>query len=104
MTKQTELYTEFNTIPPHVFFQPDSNRPKQRGPKGNKWSGNSAVPAIGATVRVRINSIGTATVLRYFTEHGYLGVLVQPENPPAWYVKQNGRYSPCHVFGAELAE
>ena len=29
-------------------------------------------------------------------------VLVKPDTPPEWYVKQNGAASPCHVFGAEL--
>jgi hypothetical protein len=41
-------------------------------------------------------------VLGYFVEHGYLGLEVQPVDPPEWYVRQNGADTPCHVFGAEL--
>lgn len=87
----TDLYTEYNTIPQHVSFVPDSSKPRQRMPKALKWSGENPVPAIGATVRT---SVGAATVLRYFSEHGWLGLLVQPPD----------RYSPCHVYGAELVQ
>lgn len=49
-----------------------------------------------------MNGIGAGVVVRYFVEHGYLGVLVRPKKAPAWYVKQNGRYALCHVFGTEM--
>jgi hypothetical protein len=68
-----------------------------------KWSGDTmAIPAIGAEVHVRINSIGRAIVIDYFAEHGWFGLLVRPLHPPAWFVKQNGREAPAHVFGNEL--
>jgi hypothetical protein len=69
-----------------------------------KWSGAGLPPAIGETVLVRINRIGPSKVLRYFYEHGWLGVLVLPINPPQWYRKQNGFGGACHVFGAEIGE
>lgn len=103
-TPKHELYTEHASIPAHQFFIPNSDGPARQGPRGNKWSGKNPVPAVGDTVRVRINQIGEGRVCGYFTQHGYLGLLVQPHNPPDWYIKQNGRYSSCHVFGAELAE
>lgn len=90
-----ELYTEYNTIPQHVRFIAQDGK---RIPKALKWSGANAVPAIGATVRT---SVGAATVLRYFSEHGWLGLLVRPTNPPEWYVNQNGRMGTCCVYGAE---
>ena len=67
-----------------------------------KWGGKAPPPAIGAKVTVAINMIGTGVVLSYFEAEGFLGVLVKPDTPPEWYVKQNGAASPCHVFGAEL--
>jgi|TARA_R110000787_G_scaffold56284_8_gene129463 hypothetical protein len=67
-----------------------------------KWSGEGAVPAIGDSVYVKINNIGQGVVTSYFTEGGYLGVMVQPDSPPEWYVKQNGADSPAHIFGIEL--
>ena len=66
------------------------------------WSGNTAPPAIGDPVGVRINRIGLAKVRGYFVEAGWLGVHVDPVAPPEWYVKQNGLGAPCHVFGAEI--
>ena len=67
-----------------------------------KWSGIDPAPAIGERVRVAMNSLGYGTVSGYYIEHGYLGVYVKLDNPPAWYVNQNGRSVPATVFGAEL--
>ena len=69
-----------------------------------QWISRKAIPAVGETINVRINSIGASVVKKYFVEHGFLGLLVQPLNPPAWYIKQNGADEPCHVFPAEVEE
>lgn len=75
-----------------------------------KWGGKQPPPAIGANVIVGVNSIGPGEVLGYFEEGGFLGVLVRPDHPPEWYVKQNGgdpigpNVHPCHVFGPELKQ
>lgn len=66
------------------------------------WSGADLPPAIGAEVDLRINRCGLATVLAYFVHEGYLGIQAQLKNPPDWYVRQNGRSTPCHAFGAEI--
>jgi len=71
-------------------------------PEAGKWSGKESIPAIGQTVQVSMNGIGPSTVLGFFTEDGWLGLYVQPHNPPEWYVRQNGGACCCHVFGAEL--
>ena len=55
-----------------------------------KWVCKEPIPSVGSEVNVKINGIGKSTVLRYFHEHGFLGLLVQPQDPPAWYNKQNG--------------
>jgi hypothetical protein len=74
-----------------------------RDPEGVPvWSGKMPPPAIGERVNVRINSLGAATVVGYFTEGGYLGLRVQHDNPPAWYLKQNGGNVPGCVFGIEI--
>lgn len=52
------------------------------------WSGKMSLPQLGDRVRLTINSIGWGKVEGYCVSHGYLGLLVRPENPPAWYVKQ----------------
>ena len=69
-----------------------------------QWISRKAIPAVGETINVRINSIGASVVKKYFVEHGFLGLLVQPINPPSWYIKQNGVDEPCHVYPAEVEE
>ena len=69
-----------------------------------QWISSKPVPAVGEIVNVRVNSIGKSRVLKYFVEHGFLGLFVQPLDPPQWYIKQNGADEPCHVFPAETEE
>ena len=69
-----------------------------------QWACKKPIPSVGSTVNVKINGIGKSTVLKYFHEHGFLGMIVQPEDPPAWYIKQNGADEPCHVFPSECEE
>jgi len=68
------------------------------------WVTTKAIPEIGAEVCVKMNGIGRSIVKKYFVEHGFIGLLVQPLSPPQWYVKQNGADEPCHVFPAEVEE
>ena len=68
------------------------------------WVSTKPIPVVGSEVNVRINGIGRSTVLKYFVEYGLIGLLVQPLNPPTWYIKQNGADDPCHVFPAECLE
>ena len=81
--------------------EPPLNLPVKNGDTVT-WSATSDPPAIGAKVEVSVNDIGPATVLGYFVEYGWLGVCVEPSDPPEWYVKQNGRHAVCGVMGAEL--
>ena len=69
-----------------------------------QWITNKPIPAVGSEVCVKINGIGRSKVIKYFIEHGFIGLLVQPQNPPTWYIKQNGADEPCHVFPAECLE
>ena len=69
-----------------------------------QWVANKPLPAVDSEVEVKINGIGRSKVLKYFVEHGFIGLVVQPQDPPAWYIKQNGADEPCHVFPAEVAE
>lgn len=106
-------YRVHDTVPTDLVLVPggrhrDADTPANAVLRENnaitKWSGVSLViPAIGEPIRVTMNGIGDGTVTGYFTEHGWFGLLVKPRNPPAWYVKQNGRGTSCHVFGNECA-
>ncbi len=94
-------YREHNVPPPgYVVRQPAQG---DGMPTEITWSGSVPMPEINAEIRVRMNRIGKARVVRYFVEDGYVGLLVLPLDPPPWYVKQNGRDALCHVFGTEIA-
>ena len=69
-----------------------------------EWSSNKGVPAVGTLVSVKINSIGVSKVLKYFVEHGFLGMIVKPLSQPPWYIKQNGADAYCHVYASECEE
>jgi hypothetical protein len=71
------------------------------------WSGYREPQPIGGKVRVHVNGLGPGTVTGYWSQAGYLGVMVKLESPPKWYDDQRirdgrDRDAPCHVFGAEL--
>ena len=73
---------------------------------------NKPLPSVGSEVNVAINGIGRSKVLKYFVEHGFIGLVVQPINPPDWYKNQNKStldsalydWDACHVFPAEVTE
>ena len=68
------------------------------------WAGKNgfAPPPIGSKVKVTINGLGNAEVVGYFSEEGYLGLRTKLDNPPAWYLKQNGGNVVGNVFGPEV--
>ena len=56
-----------------------------------KWSGSIMPPPVGSQVYVNVwveGAIGVSTVVDYYVEHGFLGVLVQPVKPPKGYAKR----------------
>lgn len=80
-----------------------------------KWSASfgspipSEIPAIGDQVFVSMNSIGPSIVKGYFESCGYVGLMVKPINPPAFFVENCAKAKlrwqregiGC-VFGAEI--
>ena len=77
-----------------------------------QWVCNKPLPSVGTEVNVTINGIGRSVVEKYFVEHGFIGLIVQPQNPPTWYREQNKStkesalydWTHCHVFPAEVSE
>ena len=63
------------------------SRPKGTYTEFNElqWVANKPLPAVDSEVTVKINGIGTSKVLKYFVEHGFIGLVVQPLNPPCNY-------------------
>lgn len=86
--------------PPAKFFIPEPAATGRTTPNGHAiyetaegvqlaWSGQGMpLPNIGATVNVIMNNLGLATVVGYFSEAGYLGVMTRLHNPPGWLKKQ----------------
>lgn len=71
-------------------------------PVGLQWSGTGEVPAIGAGVHVHLNSFGPAVVRAYFHAAGFLGVLCEFTQVPAWFSRQCPGVTMGHFFGREL--
>lgn len=94
-------YQEFDVPPPfeHAAIR---NRVVVKSSGLPRWSNGQQPPPIDEIVDVTINRIGLARVIGYFVESGYLGLLVKPIDPPAWFTAQNGFDATAHVFGAEI--
>jgi hypothetical protein len=63
-------------------------------------------PDIGEAVDITVNKTGPGTVVGYFYEYGYAGVIIKPNNPPAWWEAQDAESvlaGVCGVFGAETS-
>jgi hypothetical protein len=68
------------------------------------WSGDF-IPARGDRVHIRMNEFGDGTITGFFTEHGWLGLIVKLDAAPAWHRKQNRGHKyqgSVLVFGAEV--
>jgi len=94
-------YFEYGTTLPDYSFAFDSEDEPVPNPKHLRWSDNLPPPSIGAKTRAP-GDLGEGQVVGYFSEHGYLGVLIRLDAPPKWFVEQNGATTPCHIYGAEL--
>lgn len=64
-----------------------------------KWS-NRRIPDIGERIYVKFNGFGFGTVRGYCHMDGFVGLLVEPDILPDWYVKQ----SLCEQTIKELGE
>jgi len=69
-----------------------------------KWSGKMPLPAIGDRIYLRINSIGYGRVAGYAEVEDFVGLIVEPESPPDWYVKQTKAQKAEHEKALKLTE
>ena len=76
-----------------------------------KWVSSEPIPQVGKRILVTMNNFGYGIVSGYSvqgnsdTDAGYLGVVVQLENPPKWFVKQcqlNKKELVGTFFGTEI--
>ena len=104
-------YHEFTTLPKWtraVWDWEGDERKVVNDSDPYKWSGDNDPPAIGKRVKIYMNNFGTGTVVGYFAEYGWLGVLVKLSKPPAWWKQQtrdrgaDPAKTNGHFFGLDL--
>lgn len=100
MTEKSQDYTTMTELPSFAIARTVED--VTAAGNATKWSGVALPPKVGDVVKVKINGIGRSIVCHYFTEHGWLGLVVKPTRPPAWFSKQYHKVATCHVFGAEI--
>ena len=66
-----------------------------------KWSGKN-ITKIGDTISAKINNLGKCYVLGYLLQNEWISIIVNPLNPPEWFIKQNGKSALATLFGAEI--
>ena len=60
------------------------------------------IPEIGDTITAKINNLGKCYVLGYLLQDEWISIIVNPLNPPKWFIKQNGKSALVTLFGAEI--
>jgi hypothetical protein len=90
--------TQYSVLPAYEHSAKTGNCPQD----ALKWSNEKEPPAIGARIWIKVNGIGSATVIAYFDAGDWLGVVCKIDNPPEWYIRQNGKDRNATVFGAEI--
>lgn len=108
MSNAEANYSEFNTVPAwtRAVWSADGKHLVNTDDPF-KWGGDADPPAIGDRVHVYMNGLGAGTVLGYFVEYGWFGLLVKLDKSPEWRRKQlkaNGKdaNAPAHIFGIDL--
>ena len=67
-----------------------------------RWGSPLDPPTVGNKVSIKMNRLGTGTVIGYFREHGWLGVNVLLDaKPKSMRKRKDGRYT-VMVFAVEL--
>jgi hypothetical protein len=95
-------YQEFDTIP-EGWTRARWDGDKLLNPDDPlRWSGVADPPPVGARVHANFNGLGAGTVLRYFVEDGWFGVIAALDKNPDWRAKQNQGNPPAHLFGIDL--
>lgn len=94
-------YQQFEHLPAYQTGQYCNGNPLTTAGVAN-WFNSAPPPPIGARVLATFNRLGAGSVVGYFVEDNFLGLLVRLEDPPAWHVEQNGRDRKAHLFGPEF--
>lgn len=71
-------------------------------PGSFRWSGKKPPPKIFEEIDVDANNFGRCTVVDYFVDEPWLGIVLRIHNPPGWLLMQTNGRSESHLFGAEI--
>lgn len=72
-------------------------------PSGLIWTGTDPIPAPGGRIRVRLNGLGLGTVRGFFALDNYLGVAVELDQLPKWFIQANPGQTLGYFYGREVA-
>ena len=104
----TEVPTAFVTVSPAWFKLSALEQTPLHREDFPKWSNATLMPPpVGSQVYVNVwneGAIGVSTVVAYYIEHGWLGVLVAPVKPPKGYAKRWHARMPAAVAAGDVTE
>ena len=73
-------------------------------PEFETWSGDQPVPRIGERINTNFFSKSDSGIVHcYFTEYGYLGIVVEMDTAPQWFTDRN-KNNLALLFGVDLIE
>lgn len=72
-------------------------------PSGLNWTGTEPIPAPGARIRVRMNGLGLGTVRGFFALDNHLGIAVELDKLPKWFIQAYPGQTLGYAFGREIA-
>jgi hypothetical protein len=96
-------YKEYQEVPAYVQAVWGEDKMVANKDAGLIWASKDGLqpPKVGEKIRVSMNSLGNGEVVGYFSQEGFLGLLVKLSDPPEWYIKQNKGNVVGHIFGPE---
>jgi hypothetical protein len=93
-------YTTYTTLP--AYEQANFKNGDVVDRDGVRWSGKEPPPPIGTEIVVTMwTTPGVGVVTGYFSEAGWLGLLVRMYTAPEWFRKRNPHNMTAHIFGPE---
>jgi hypothetical protein len=97
----TNELTTYDAIPDYeIAIWHDDNSLANK--EATKWSGKIAPPPVGTEIVVTMwTTPGVGIVTGYFTEGGWLGLLVRMYTAPEWHRKKNPD-GMAYIFGPEF--
>ena len=72
-------------------------------PSGLIWTGTDPIPVLGARIRVRMNGLGLGIMCGFFALDNYLGVAVELDQLPTWFIQAHPGQTLGYFYGREVS-